>query len=41
MIQQRGNAEHAIVTREADKRLLAAFINGLRGIPGKLVTNAR
>jgi hypothetical protein len=29
--------EQAVLSREADKRLLAAFISGLRGVPGKQV----
>jgi hypothetical protein len=27
--------EQAILNREADKRLLAAFISGVNGVPGK------
>jgi hypothetical protein len=34
-VQQTENpVEQAILNREADKRLLAAFISGLRGVPG-------
>jgi len=29
--------EQAVINREADRRLLAAFINGLGGAPGKHV----
>jgi hypothetical protein len=37
-VQQTENpVEQAILNREADKRLLAAFISGLRGVPGKHV----
>jgi hypothetical protein len=37
-VQHTGNpVEQAILNREAEKRLLAAFISGLRGIPGKHV----
>jgi hypothetical protein len=37
-VQQTENpVEQAILKREADKRLLAAFISGLRGVPGKQV----
>jgi hypothetical protein len=36
--QQTGNpVEQAILNREAEERLLAAFISGLRGVPGKHV----
>jgi hypothetical protein len=35
-LQQTENpVEQAILNREADKRLLAAFISGLKGVPGK------
>jgi hypothetical protein len=37
-VQQTGDpVEQAILNREADKILLAAFINGLSGVPGKQV----
>jgi hypothetical protein len=37
-VLQTGNiVEQAILHREADKRLLAAFISGLSGVPGKQV----
>jgi hypothetical protein len=37
-VQQTENpVEQAILNREAEKRLLAAFISGLRGVPGKHV----
>jgi hypothetical protein len=33
----RKSVEQAILNREADKRLLGAFVSGLRGVPGKHV----
>jgi hypothetical protein len=38
LIQGSNNpAEQAVINREADRRLLAAFIIGLRGVPGRQV----